>query len=169
MQISRSGSISPTDVVDREKQDIDLNDIDNNSLDLICNQSPTSNTPEPENNKQKQILNKLKNISAEVIFIGIKDNKTDILLNIKNKAGIYMFFNLVNGDMYIGSSVKLNRRFRVHLSNIGSVNLPLYNALNKYGLNNFVFLILQWSSRRNMLRCPPNRVILIHLNLNITY
>ncbi len=139
MQISRSGSISPTDVVDREKQDIDLNLIDNNSLDLICNQSPTSNIPEPENNKQKQILNKLK--KAEVIFIGIKDNKTDILINIKNKAGIYMFFNLVNGDMYIGSSVKLNRRFRVHLSNIGSVNLPLYNALNKYGLNNFVFLI----------------------------
>ena len=55
-----------------------------------------------------------------------------------------MFFNLVNGDMYIGSSVKLDRRFRVHLSSIGSVNLPLYNALNKYGLNNFVFLILQY-------------------------
>lgn len=55
-----------------------------------------------------------------------------------------MFFNLVNGYMYIGSSIKLDRRFRVHLSSIGSVNLPLYNALNKYGLNNFVFLILQY-------------------------
>ena len=55
-----------------------------------------------------------------------------------------MFFNLVNGDTYIGSSVKLDRRFRVHLSCIGSVNLPLYNAINKYGLNNFVFIILQY-------------------------
>ena len=143
-QINRSGSISPSDVVEREKQDIDLNDIDLISLDHIINNSPTPNIPEPENNKQKQIKNKLKNISAEIIFIGIKDNKTDILLNIKNKAGIYMFFNLFNGDMYIGSSVKLDRRFRVHLSLIGSVNLPLYNALNKYGLNNFVFLILQY-------------------------
>ena len=144
IQILRSGSISPSDEVEREKQDIDLNDIDDNTLDNIINNSPTHNLPDPENNKQKQIFNKLNNISAEVIFIGIKDNKTDILLNIKNKAGIYMFFNLVNGDMYIGSSVKLDRRFRVHLSNIGSVNLPLYNALNKYGLNNFVFLILQY-------------------------
>lgn len=144
IQIYRSCSISPSDVVEREKQDIDLNDIDNNTLDHIINNLPAPKIPEPENNKQKQILNKLKNISAEVVFIGIKDNKTDILLNIKNKAGIYMFFNLVNGDMYIGSSVKLDRRFRVHLSNIGSVNLPLYNALNKYGLNNFVFLILQY-------------------------
>ena len=144
IQILRSGSISPSDEVEREKQDIDLNDIDDNTLDNIINNSPTPNLPDPENNKQKQIFNKLNNISAEVIFIGIKDNKTDILLNIKNKAGIYMFFNLVNGDMYIGSRVKLDRRFRVHLSNIGSINLPLYNALNKYGLNNFVFLILQY-------------------------
>nr|YP_010561567.1 hypothetical protein OSR58_mgp23 [Ganoderma flexipes]UYX56937.1 hypothetical protein [Ganoderma flexipes] len=144
MQILRSGSISPSDVVEREKQDVDLNDIDNDTLEDIMNNSPTPKLPDPENNKQKQILNKLNHISAEVIFIGIKDSKTDILLNIKNKAGVYMFFNLVNGDMYIGSSIKLDRRFRVHLSSIGSVNLPLYNALNKYGLNNFVFLILQY-------------------------
>ena len=50
----------------------------------------------------------------------------------------------MNGDMYIGSSVKWYRRFRIHLSSIGVVNLTLYNALNKYGLNNFVFLILQY-------------------------
>ena len=55
-----------------------------------------------------------------------------------------MFFNLKNGNTYIGSSVKLDRRFRVHISSIASVNLPLYNALNKYGLNNFAFVILQY-------------------------
>ena len=128
-QILRSGSISPTNEVEREKQDIDLNDIDSNTLDHIINNSPTPQKPDPENNKQKQIFKKLNNISAKIIFIGIKDNKTKLLLNIKNKAGIYMFFNLINGDMYIGSSVKLDRRFRVHLSNIGSVNLPLYNVI----------------------------------------
>ena len=143
-QILRSWTISPSDVEEKEKQDVDLNDIDNNTLDNIMNNFTNPKWPDPENNKQKQILNKLNNISAEVKFIGIKDNKTDILLNIKNKGGVYMFFNLVNGGMYIGSSVKLDRRFRIHLSSIGFVNLPLYNALNKYGLNNFVFLILQY-------------------------
>ena len=55
-----------------------------------------------------------------------------------------MFFNLLNGNTYVGSSVKLDRRFRVHISNIGSVKLPLYNALNKYGLDNFAFMLLQY-------------------------
>ena len=36
-----------------------------------------------------------------------------------------MFFNLVNGDTYIGSSVKLDRRLRVNLSSIKKVNFPL--------------------------------------------
>ncbi len=135
---------SPSDIVEREKQDIDLNDIDDNTLNEKINNLPNPKFPEPETNKQKQILNKLKNISAEIVFIGIKDNKTEILFNIKNKAGVYMFFNLVNGNMYIGSSVKLDRRFRVHLSSIDSVNLPLYKALKKYSLNKFAFLILQY-------------------------
>jgi len=55
-----------------------------------------------------------------------------------------MFFNLVNGYTYIGSSVKLDRRFRVHISNIGKVKYPLYNALNKNGIYNFAFLVLQF-------------------------
>ena len=55
-----------------------------------------------------------------------------------------MFFNLKNGNTYIGSSVKLDRRFRVHISSIASVNLPLYNALNKYGPDSFAFIILQY-------------------------
>lgn len=55
-----------------------------------------------------------------------------------------MFFNLINGSIYVGSSVKLDKRFRVHLSisSINSVDLPLYKSLKKYGLNNFAFLIL---------------------------
>lgn len=139
-----SKSIPLEDITDRELIDSNSNDIDNKTLDLKLNNLPTHKLPDPNNPKNKHILEKLENIQAESKFIGIKDSKTEILLNIKNKAGVYMFFNLVNGNTYIGSSVKLDRRFRVHISSIGSVNLPLYNALNKYGLNNFVFLILQY-------------------------
>lgn len=97
----------------------------------------------------------MENIQAENKFICIKDSKTEILLNIKNKAGVYMFFNLVNGKAYVGSSVKLDRRFRVHISSIGFVKLPLYNALKKYGLNNFAFLILQY--------CEPEEEVCLGL------
>ena len=124
-----------------------MNDIDNNTLDIKLNSLPTPKLPDPNNNNKKHIIEKLDNIQATAKFIGIKDEKLNILLNIKNKAGVYMFFNLINGNMYIGSSVKLDRRFRVHISGIGSVNLPLYNALNKYGLNNFVFIVLQYCDK----------------------
>ena len=137
-------SISLEDVTDRELIDSDLNDIDNNTLECKLNNLPTPKLPDPNNKNKKHILEKLENIQASAKFIGIKDEKINILLNIKNKAGVYMFFNLTNGNMYIGSSVKLDRRFRVHISCIGSVNLPLYNAISKYGFNNFVFIVLQY-------------------------
>ena len=95
-------------------------------------------------NKDK-IIDKLINIPAEIKFIDIKKSSQDILLNIKNKSGVYMFFNLVNGNTYIGSSIKLDRRFRVHITNIGKINLPLYRALKKYGCrHNFVYIVLQY-------------------------
>jgi GIY-YIG catalytic domain len=140
--LSKINSIS--EVIDRELLDNDLNDIDNKTLEIKFSELPTPKLPDPNKSQTKNILNKLKNIQAESQFIGIKESKIEILSNIKNKAGIYMFFNLVNGNTYIGSSVKLDRRFRVHMSSIGSVNLPLYNALNKYHLNNFFYLVLQY-------------------------
>lgn len=140
--LSKKNTIS--EVIERELQDNHLNDIDNKTLEKKFNELPTPKLPDPRKRKTKDILNKLTNIQADSKFMGITESKIEILLNIKNKAGIYMFFNLVNGNTYIGSSVKLDRRFRVHMSCIGSVNLPLYNAFNKYGLNNFVFLVLQY-------------------------
>ena len=146
-------SQSISEVIEGELIDSDLNDIDNETLVAWVRPArklsklPTPKKPDPNKSTNKRILDKLKNIQAEANFIGWlrpKESKIEILLNIKNKAGIYMFFNLVNGNTYIGSSVKLDRRFRVHISSISTVNLPLYNALKKYGPNNFVYLVLQY-------------------------
>jgi group I intron endonuclease len=147
-----SKSISINDIVDRDLKDIDLNDIDDLTLVNILNRLPTPNTPNPNKGKNKIIFEKLNNIQAEAKFIDIKESRSDILLNIKDKGGVYMFFNLINGNCYIGSSINLARRFRIHLSSVAasspSVNLPLPLAINKYGPNNFVFLILQYCDRR---------------------
>ena len=156
-----SKSISVGDVTERILIDSESNDIDNETLDLKFNSLPSPKLPNPNNSNNKHILEKLENIQAEVKFIGIKECKTNILLNVKNKAGVYMFFNLINGNTYIGSSVKLDRRFRVHISSIGSVNLPLYNALNKYGLNNFAFVILQY--------CEPEENVCLGLEVSQSY
>lgn len=126
-------------------KDTEDNDIDNDTLDNKLNNLPTPKTP--NKGKNKLIFEKLNNIQAESKFIDLKDSKLEILLNTKDKAGVYMFFNLTNGNCYIGSSVNLARRFRVHMSSINSVNLPLPLAINKYGPNNFVFLILKYCNR----------------------
>jgi len=142
-----SRSISINEIIDRELKDIDSNDIDDLTLINKLNKMPTPKAPNPKKGKNKIIFEKLNNIQAEAKFIDIKESKSDILLNIKDKGGVYMFFNLINGNYYIGSSINLARRFRVHLNSVGSVKLPLPLAINKYGPNNFVFLILQYCER----------------------
>lgn len=142
-----SKPISINDIIDRGLLDNDLNDINNDSLDRKLNSLPTPNLPNPNKGKNKLIFEKFNNIQAEAKFIDIKNSKLDILLNIKDKAGVYMFFNLSNGNNYIGSSVNLARRFRIHISSVGSVKLPLPLAINKYGPHNFAFLILQYCER----------------------
>ena len=60
--------------------------------------------------------------------------------------GVYHILNLVNGKVYIGSSVNINRRFYSHkweLNNNSHVNCHLQNAWNKYGEHNFEFKIIE--------------------------
>lgn len=146
--------------IDKSKPTLKENDfIDDYTLDGIINNLPTPPLPKKDKNKNdKDLIEILKNIQADVKFIDIKESKTEILLKIKNKAGIYMFFNLINGGKYIGSSIKLDRRFRAHISNIGKINYPIYKALNKNGINNFAFLVLQF--------CEPNEEICLKLEQN---
>jgi group I intron endonuclease len=143
-----SKPISIDEIINRELNDNESNDIENDILENKLNALPTPNLPNPKKGKNKVIFEKLNNIQAEAKFIDINNSKLDILLNTKNKAGVYMFFNLINGNSYIGSSVNLARRFRIHVSSVGSVNLPLPLAIYKYGPNNFVFLILQYCDNK---------------------
>jgi group I intron endonuclease len=142
-----SKSITINELVNRELKDLDSNDIDDFTLINKLNNLPTPKAPNPNKGKNKIIFEKLNNIPAEAKFIDLKESKLDILLSIKDKGGVYMFFNVINGNFYIGSSVNLARRFRIHLSSVATVKLPLPLAINKYGPNNFVFLILQYCDR----------------------
>lgn len=60
-------------------------------------------------------------------------------------AGIYIFKNNINGKCYIGQGVSLRKRIKHHFSNIKTqrYDLPLYRAINKYGLHNFTIDILE--------------------------
>lgn len=87
-----------------------------------------------------------KNLNAIICFedLQLQETKNKINEYSKNKAGIYLILNKVTLDYYIGSA-STNRfysRFYKHLiSLIGSKIVK--NAVRKYGVNNFAFIILE--------------------------
>lgn len=62
-------------------------------------------------------------------------------------CGIYKYENKINGHIYIGQSIDIQKRFREHKnaafnSNNRDYNLPIHAAIRKYGLDNFNFDII---------------------------
>jgi hypothetical protein len=64
----------------------------------------------------------------------------------RQKAGIYKIYNKINGKYYIGSAItnRINVRFRNHMVASQSGNSNIKKAINKYGLINFKFIILEY-------------------------
>lgn len=61
-------------------------------------------------------------------------------------SGIYKITNTVNGKFYIGSAVKLNRRWNVHKSQLRNGkhhSILLQRSWNKYGEDSFAFEVLE--------------------------
>lgn len=65
--------------------------------------------------------------------------------------GIYKITNLINGKIYIGQSVDINKRWRQHKRNSQikgrEYDKYLYRAFRKYGLENFSFEVIEECSR----------------------
>lgn len=62
------------------------------------------------------------------------------------KSGIYVIENLLNGKKYVGSAKNIDKRWYQHkytLNNNIHDNLYLQKAWNKYGENNFKFMIIE--------------------------
>jgi group I intron endonuclease len=67
--------------------------------------------------------------------------------------GIYKIENLINGRIYIGSSVDINKRINRHkndLVNNKHVNCYLQRDFNKYGLYSYTFEFLELCDRDNL-------------------
>lgn len=63
-------------------------------------------------------------------------------------TGIYKIENKINGKIYIGQSVWIEKRWVTHKNTATnkysqSYNYPLYKAIRKYGLDNFIFAVIE--------------------------
>lgn len=66
-------------------------------------------------------------------------------------VGIYKIQNLINGKIYIGQSVHIKARFNAHKSEARNGNTrPLYNAIRKYGVENFSFEVIEECSKEKL-------------------
>lgn len=67
------------------------------------------------------------------------------------KKAIYLITNIVNGKKYIGQSVNPHRRFISHCSRArtGYDNSPIHSAIKKYGKENFILEIIEWTENYN--------------------
>lgn len=72
-------------------------------------------------------------------------NKIDV--KVRDKSGIYLIVNLINGKRYIGSSREIYGRLHDHwhnLKNNCAHNIHLQNSWNKNGEDAFVWAILEY-------------------------
>jgi group I intron endonuclease len=95
--------------------------------------------------------------------------KQNILIDNKDKAGIYQWTNLLNGKSYIGSAVNLsNRLYRYYSAKcLVKDNMTINKALLKYGYSNFSMEILEYCNVDELLKREQYYFDLLNPEYNI--
>lgn len=99
-----------------------------------------------ENKEPKNKLIKYKNPKYLKTFNNLNDIAKVKLYKkeLYDQSGIYSIINLQDGKQYIGSAVNFYLRLIEHLKGLKS-NPYLQNAMNKYGKDNFIFVIYEYT------------------------
>ena len=92
-------------------------------------------------------------MGEKVIYGDVFSMKKVILKDNAGKAGIYMFTNKTTGDIYVGQSIDLRKRF-LNYFNLSYINkrneLVINRALIKYGYSNFSLTILEYCDKSDL-------------------
>lgn len=103
--------------------------------------------PKDKNNPNKD------HIIPAVFYEDAYSMKKGILKENKGKAGIYMLTNKLTGDIYVGQSKDLCKRFQKYF-NLSYINsrkeLIISRALIKYGYLNFSVTILEYCNESEL-------------------
>jgi group I intron endonuclease len=110
-----------------------------------------SSTPQPFIPSGKNIKKQF-NLSEEPLFIfnDVNEGLEYFKTYFKGVSGIYGFVCLISRNIYIGSAVDLAKRPSRHFNPSTSTNKHLSNAINLYGIKNFVFIIIDILGKINV-------------------
>lgn len=98
--------------------------------------------------------------------------KSQILLENKNKSGIYKWENKISGEFYIGSAVDLNKRMseyyrQSYITHPSRGKSIICYALVKYNYNNFNLSILEYCSKDKLIEREQYYLDLLNPTYNI--
>lgn len=112
------------------------------------------------------------NVVPIKIYSNADLNKNLIILENKDKAGIYQFTNLLTGESYIGSSTNLSIRFRQYY-NYNYISSPargksiIYLSILNNGYSNFSLTILEYCDIKDTINREQFYIDLIKPTMNI--
>lgn len=98
-------------------------------------------------------INRIENMGVKVFDNPVADRK-QISSFLKGRSGVYLWLHKTNGKYYIGSSVELRTRFYDYFSSsyfYKSGNTIIANAISKYGLEAFKFIVLEFTEKEDAL------------------
>jgi len=101
------------------------------------------------------LIKTVEQIKPIKVYKNFKEDRQQIKKDQKDKTGVYCLVNKINGNIYIGSSVNLAVRMMNYLNttflkNRKNSNMPIIQALLKYGQENFAVLIVEYVDIKNL-------------------
>jgi group I intron endonuclease len=85
----------------------------------------------------------------------MQSNKETSNDTLNQKSGIYKIVNKIDGKYYVGSSQNIKYRWERHKSNLNKNkhwNKHLQNAYNKYGRDNFEYVVIEYVTISELLK-----------------
>lgn len=108
-------------------------------------------------------INKLFSKVADGLFLtnikvhnDVLNDYSTIINSNKNKIGIYLWFNNLTKDFYVGSSINLSRRIssyfnKSYLIHPKNKNMIICKSLNKYSHDNFSLVIIEYCDKDKLI------------------
>ena len=89
-------------------------------------------------------------------FHNVQESKKDVYKKLRKKAGVYVFINNINNQLYVGSSINLTKRmvsyyyyYNSAVAEFKPSQLVIIRAMKKYGLENFSLGIKEFCENKS--------------------
>ena len=108
---------------------------------------------EARNSKKYNFVDKPKESEIEKKYtLFLLENEVK-LADLKNVCGIYSIKNIISNELYIGSSTNIGNRFKGYIvdANTNYIINKLTKNLVKFGLQNFVFSVIELCDKNKLL------------------